>query len=94
MRRWLPLIILAIETGMRRGELLSMRWGHVDLTRRVVHLPLDVEVDDDGAVVIREERLALVGLAEDAPLELDHLVPRKLVMQARRVGATLDGARP
>jgi len=35
-----PLIALAIETAMRRGELLGMRWEHVDLTSRTVHLPL------------------------------------------------------
>lgn len=35
-----PLIELAVETGMRRGELLSLRWEHVDLDRRVAHLPL------------------------------------------------------
>lgn len=34
-----PLVILAIETGMRRGEILGLRWEHVDLDRRVAHLP-------------------------------------------------------
>lgn len=35
-----PLIELAVETGMRRGELLSLRWEHINLDRRVAHLPL------------------------------------------------------
>jgi integrase len=35
-----PLIIIAIETGMRRGELLDLRWEHVDLKRGIAHLPL------------------------------------------------------
>lgn len=35
-----PLIELAVETGMRRGELLTLRWEHIDLERRVAHLPL------------------------------------------------------
>ena len=35
-----PLIVLAVETGMRRGELLALRWEHIDLDRRVAHLPL------------------------------------------------------
>lgn len=35
-----PLIELAVETGMRRGELLSLTWEHIDLERRVAHLPL------------------------------------------------------
>ena len=34
------LVILAIETSMRRGELLGLRWAHVHLAKRIVHLPL------------------------------------------------------
>jgi len=37
---WLePLVILAIETAMRKSELLNMRWEHVDFKKRGVHLP-------------------------------------------------------
>lgn len=36
----LPSIIrLAVETAMRRGEIMNLRWEHVDLERRVAHLP-------------------------------------------------------
>ena len=35
-----PLVIVAIETAMRRGELLGLRWEHVYLDRRVIFLPL------------------------------------------------------
>ncbi|ONA16683.1 site-specific integrase [Burkholderia pseudomallei] len=36
----LPAIIwLAVETAMRRGEIVTIRWEHVDLKRRVAHLP-------------------------------------------------------
>lgn len=34
------LVGLAIETGMRRGELLSLDWAQVDLQARVAHLPV------------------------------------------------------
>lgn len=34
------LVIVAIETAMRRGELLGMRWDHVNLEHRTVFLPL------------------------------------------------------
>lgn len=34
------LIVLAIETGMRRGELLLLDWQHIDLGTQVAHLPL------------------------------------------------------
>lgn len=35
-----PLVIVAIETAMRRGELLSLRWINVHLERRVIFLPI------------------------------------------------------
>jgi len=34
-----PLVQLALETAMRRGELLSLRWENVDLEKRVALLP-------------------------------------------------------
>ncbi|RIX44607.1 MAG: site-specific integrase [Rhodocyclales bacterium GT-UBC] len=37
---WLkPMVILAIESAMRRGELLALEWRHLDLTRRTAFLP-------------------------------------------------------
>lgn len=38
--RWrthlVPVIILAVETGMRRGEIQQLRWRDIDLTARVI----------------------------------------------------------
>ena len=36
----LPLVTLAIETGMRRGELLSLKWADINLNRRTCHLSM------------------------------------------------------
>ena len=33
-----PLVVLAIHTGMRRGELLSLRWANVDFARGLIHV--------------------------------------------------------
>lgn len=33
-----PVVLLALETAMRRGELLSLRWEHIDFDRRTAHL--------------------------------------------------------
>lgn len=33
-----PLIIVAIETGMRRGELLSIRWSDIDVSARTIRV--------------------------------------------------------
>jgi integrase len=35
----LPLVKLALETAMRRGELLSLRWRNIDLARQTAFLP-------------------------------------------------------
>jgi integrase len=35
-----PLIILAIETAMRQGELLSLTWNDIDLDKRIAHLDM------------------------------------------------------
>lgn len=34
-----PLVRLALETAMRQGELLTLRWERVDLARRTAYLP-------------------------------------------------------
>lgn len=35
----LPLVQLALQTAMRRGELLALRWEHVNLEARTAYLP-------------------------------------------------------
>ena len=35
-----PILVFAIETGMRRDEILGLRWEHVDLDRRIAFLPI------------------------------------------------------
>ena len=34
----LPVVVLALETGMRRSELLALRWGDINLDRRTATL--------------------------------------------------------
>jgi integrase len=34
------IVILAVETSMRLGELLNLRWAHIDLSRRTAYLPV------------------------------------------------------
>jgi integrase len=37
-------VVVAIGTGMRRGELLGLRWGDVDLEAGIVRVRQSVEV--------------------------------------------------
>lgn len=34
-----PFVMIGLHTAMRRMEILSIRWEHVDLARRIVHIP-------------------------------------------------------
>ncbi len=35
----IPIIHLAVETGMRRGEIISIQWSHLDLEKRTLLIP-------------------------------------------------------
>lgn len=37
-RHLLPIVRIALETAMRRGELVGLRWSDIDLTQRIAHL--------------------------------------------------------
>jgi integrase len=46
---WLvQFVALAIETGMRRGELLALQWSNVDFERRIAFLPVTKNGDSRG----------------------------------------------
>lgn len=71
----LPSIIwLAVETAMRRGEIVTLRWEHVDLKRRVAHLPAtkngsarDVPLSSRAVAVLQ----ALKDACDDTKSEAD-----------------------
>jgi integrase len=60
------LIILALETGMRRGELIDLRWEHVDLNRRVAHLPLTKNGSSRDVPLSNRATETLLGLRDIA----------------------------
>lgn len=57
-----PLLILAVETGMRRGELLDLRWESIDLALRVAHLPQTKNGDSRAVPLSRRAVVALATL--------------------------------
>ncbi|CAG2146707.1 Tyrosine recombinase XerC [Cupriavidus campinensis] len=61
---WLmPLVRLAMETAMRRGELLALDWENVDLKRQTAHLP-DTKNGDARTVPLSTKA---VGILEALP---------------------------
>jgi len=45
---WHALVLLAFQTGMRRGELAALRWGDIDLDIGTVHIRHSL--NDDGSL--------------------------------------------
>ncbi|MHB1591682.1 MAG: site-specific integrase, partial [Sulfuricella sp.] len=57
-----PLVIFALETGMRRGEIISLKWENVDLRRCVARLE-DTKNGESRAVPLSSRaRTVLEGL--------------------------------
>jgi len=56
-----PAVQLAVTTAMRRGELLSLRWEHVDLQGRTVFLP-DTKNGDSRTVGVSTASNAQLNL--------------------------------
>ena len=90
---WLrPLIILAIETAMRRGELLPLKWIDVDLERRVAQLhtskngkPRDVPLSSRAIAILRTLPQALNGRVIPVSPNAVKLAWNRLRARARQV---------
>jgi integrase len=66
----LPIVIVAIETAMRRGELLGLRWANVNLSRQTVFLP-DTKNGESRTVPLSKKAVATL---EAMPRSIDGLV--------------------
>jgi integrase len=55
-------VALAIETGMRRGELLALQWSNVDLERRIAFLPITKNGESRGVPLSTRAVATLRGL--------------------------------
>ena len=77
-----PIVILAIHTGMRRGEILSRTWAHVDFGRNVIDVT-NTKSGKDRIIpmneIVRFELLRLKGLADTGPIFVSMKTGRALV---------------
>lgn len=53
------IIIIAIETGMRRGEIVALRWENINRTKRTAKL-LDTKNGEDRAIPLSKKVLELL----------------------------------
>jgi integrase len=59
----LPAFIVALNTGMRAGELFNLTWGDVDMTRRQITIP-ETKNGTVGHVTLNDEAMAALKVAK------------------------------
>lgn len=68
---------LALQTGMRRGELLGLRWADVDFDARELHIQQTAQRISGQGIVFRQPKTRLsrrsVALSTDAVASLRHI---------------------
>ena len=80
-----PLFVVAAFTGMRRSELLGLRWDNVDLSNALLVVRGTVVPGEDGYEVTEDQKTA--GSARTLHLDdrtLRTLEQQRLVLEARR----------
>ena len=76
--RWRLFFRVALSTGLRRGEMIGLRWGDVSLSERVIDVrrsicPYDDIEDDDSLTTKTEAGERVVPLFPDALEALEEL---------------------
>jgi integrase len=61
-----PLVTVALGTGMRRGDLLALRWEQIDLQRSVVYVPNSKTGKDYEVPMNQDVRATLLELRREA----------------------------
>lgn len=69
---WRTLYLIAIHTGLRRGELLGLKWGDVSLEKRLLHVRRSLNRDGEAPLKTRDSRptVDFSDAVKDALLDL------------------------
>lgn len=69
----LDMVEFGLETAMRRGEVLKVRWGDIDLTRRTLHIP-QTKNGHSRTIPLTGRALAILSQRRPADASRDALV--------------------
>jgi len=72
-----PFVRLALETALRRGELLALCWRHIDLERRVALIP-DTKTGQPRTIPLSPEAMRLLTAKERGGERVLDLTPMAL----------------
>jgi integrase len=84
-----PFVRLALETALRRGELLSLLWRHVDLDRRVALIP-DTKTGQPRTIPLSPEAIRILACKVRKGEHVLNLTPMALRRAWERLCARAD----
>lgn len=70
----LPIFILALHSGMRRGEVLSLKWENIDFKNKEIHLPITKNGEPRDVPMTDEVFKVLCDLANGKQTDISGLV--------------------
>lgn len=82
-----PTVALALGTGMRRGEVLGLRWSDVDLTRGEARITQTLQATTDGVCFVPPKTHRSARTIALPPFVLDALKQQRSRQGARRLAA-------
>jgi integrase len=71
------MIVVAAFTGLRQGELLALRWRHVDFANRILHVRRNLAAGTTEEDTPKSHRVRTVPLSDQALVALDVLSRRE-----------------
>jgi integrase len=91
--RWRLFFTVALDTGLRRGELIGLRWEDVDLLERIIHVRRSIGPYDEPELALAgavDGHVAATGRMEEEPAGGGALSTK--TEAGRRLVPVLDGA--
>jgi len=82
----LPIVLLAIETAMRQGELVNLRWEFVNITKRHIHLVMskNFSIKNGSSRVVSLSRTAIEVLESLGPKTEGRVFPDLMADSLKR----------
>ena len=70
-----PIVMLAIETGMRRGEIASIEWRHIDFIKSTIFLPMTKNGDSRDVPMSKGAQKIILELVKDGRDRVFNITP-------------------